>query len=112
MRLVPCCFALVAGRIVSAVDQKPKTTSALARLADITRTGRATVLVDHSDDEDWSVLWWVRAGGPALVHAPDDPLTDRALEALRAKYPQYRTAPPRGPVLSVAVETVTSWRAR
>jgi PPOX class probable F420-dependent enzyme len=110
--MVPCCFALDGARIVSAVDQKPKTTTALARLADITRTGRATVLVDHYDDEDWSALWWVRVAGPAQVHAGDDPLTAQALGALREKYAQYRTSPPAGPVLSVAIEDVTSWRAR
>jgi PPOX class probable F420-dependent enzyme len=111
VRMVPCCFALDGGRVVSAVDQKPKTTIALARLADITRTGRATLLIDHYD-EDWSALWWVRVAGSAVVHARDDPLVARALAALGAKYAQYRTAPPPGPVLSVALDTVTSWRAR
>src|SRR5262245_29449738 len=37
VRIVPVCFAPDGDRIVSAVDHKPKSTRALARLADITR---------------------------------------------------------------------------
>ena len=54
--------------VVGAVDHKPKSTTRLARLADIARTGRATLLVDHYED-DWSRLWWVRISGPAAVVA-------------------------------------------
>ena len=36
---MPVCFALDGDAIVSAVDHKPKTTAALARLADINASG-------------------------------------------------------------------------
>jgi PPOX class probable F420-dependent enzyme len=113
VRLVPICCALdpASDRLVSAVDHKPKSTTALARLADIERTGRATVLVDHYDDQDWSALWWVRVHGPAQVLAPDDERAGRARDLLVAKYPQYRARPPAGPVVTVALDRLTWWRA-
>ncbi|MGZ6968159.1 MAG: TIGR03668 family PPOX class F420-dependent oxidoreductase [Acidimicrobiia bacterium] len=112
VRLVPICFALDSGRIFSAVDHKAKTSTALARLADIERTGLATVLVDHYDDADWSQLWWVRVAGAAQVHTPADPLATTGREHLVAKYAQYREQPPDGPVYSVAVDRVAWWSAR
>jgi PPOX class probable F420-dependent enzyme len=97
---------------VSAVDHKPKTTTALARLADIERTGRASVLVDHYDDADWSALWWVRVTGAAVVHAPDSDEARAAVDLLVAKYEQYRANRPQGPVVALALDAVNSWQAR
>ncbi|MGZ4755180.1 MAG: TIGR03668 family PPOX class F420-dependent oxidoreductase [Acidimicrobiia bacterium] len=111
VRLVPVCFALDGDRIVSAVDHKPKTTPALARLADIQWTRRATLLVDHYDDDDWSALWWVRLSGPAAVHGSADPESAAAAGLLREKYPQYRQSPPAGPTYSILIETLTWWSA-
>jgi PPOX class probable F420-dependent enzyme len=108
---VPICFASDGVSIVSAVDHKPKTATALARLDDIERAGRATVLVDHYDDADWSALWWVRVTGPASVHSPTDPRSTAAVLALTEKYAQYRQLPPAGPTYSIDIETVTWWRA-
>lgn len=93
------------------MDHKPKTTTGLARLADIERSGRATLLVDHYDDAEWAALWWIRVTGPAIVHSPDEPAADAAIDRLVEKYTQYRAHRPRGPVISLALETVTSWRA-
>jgi PPOX class probable F420-dependent enzyme len=111
VRLVPICFARDGDDIVSAVDHKPKTTTALARLADIRRTGRATLLADHYDDADWSLLWWVRITGPAVVHDPADPRASVAVRRLAEKYPQYRQSPPAGPTYSIAIEHLTWWSA-
>jgi PPOX class probable F420-dependent enzyme len=83
-RPVPFTFALLDDRIVGAVDHKPKSTMRLARLADLQRTGHATVLVEHYE-EDWRRLWWVRVTGQAEVHDPGDP---SAVDALVAKYDQ------------------------
>ena len=104
--LVPCCFALAAGTIYSAVDGKPKTTLALRRLTNIQANPAAALLVDHYDD-DWSALWWVRLDGVARVVA-DPPERARALTLLAAKYPQYTRAPPPGDVIAI---DVTAWRA-
>jgi PPOX class probable F420-dependent enzyme len=104
--LVPCCFALDAETIYSAVDAKPKTTLALRRLANIANNPSASLLVDEYA-EDWSTLWWVRVDG--LARIADDPTERaRALDLLGAKYRQYTDAPPPGDVLAL---DVTAWRA-
>jgi PPOX class probable F420-dependent enzyme len=108
--LVPMVFALVGDVVWSAVDAKPKTTHRLRRLANVEATGRASVLVD-SYAEDWAALWWVRVDGPAEVLAPDDARARDGLDALVAKYPQYRADRPAGPVLAVRCERWSSWSA-
>ena len=104
--VVPCCFALAADTIYSAVDGKPKTTLALRRLANIEANPAASLLVDRYDD-DWSALWWVRLDGVARV-VIDAPERESAIALLAAKYPQYRGTPPPGAVIAVEV---TGWRA-
>jgi PPOX class probable F420-dependent enzyme len=108
--LVPCCFALApdTGDIIyTAVDAKPKSTLALKRVDNILRTGVASLLVDHYE-EDWSALWWVRADGRArLVERPDE--RDRALAALRDKYEQYATVALPGPVIAIDVDRWSAW---
>jgi PPOX class probable F420-dependent enzyme len=108
--VVPITFALLEGdRLVSIVDQKPKSTTRLRRLANIRAHPEVTVLVDHYED-DWERLWWVRVRGTATV-ITDGPAVDEALEALTDRYSQYVDAPPPGPVVSVAIEDWTGWRA-
>ena len=101
--IVPVCFALAGGRIVTAVDAKPKATTELARLENVRATGRASLLVDHYA-EDWSALWWVRVDGVADVIESDD-----AIDALASKYEQYRATRPAGPVIAIEPERWRSW---
>ncbi len=105
--LVPCCFSLVDDTVVTAVDAKPKSTLALRRLANVRAHPTASVLVDHYDDADWSLLWWVRVDGTARVldHGAE---RERALAALVSKYAQYRRTPPPGAVIAV---DISAWRA-
>ncbi|AQZ65901.1 unnamed protein product [[Actinomadura] parvosata subsp. kistnae] len=108
-RVVPITFALLNGKIVTAVDHKPKTTTALARLRDLRANPAVSVLADHYDD-DWTRLWWVRADGLATVLADGDE-RERALDALVAKYAQYRERRPAGPVIVVEVTRWSEWSA-
>jgi PPOX class probable F420-dependent enzyme len=106
--LVPCTFALVDEHtIVTAVDHKPKRTAKLQRLENIRRNPSVTVLVDHYDD-DWSTLWWVRARGDALIV---DEVEPGFVEALVAKYDQYRDRPPAGPAIVIQITELTGWSA-
>lgn len=105
--LVPVTFALTADALVFAVDHKPKGSTDLQRLRNIDANGFASVLVDHYED-DWSRLWWVRLDGPAVV-LRDEPARTRALAPLVAKYQQYRTMPPAGPVVVVTVRSWAAW---
>src|SRR5262249_41287540 len=88
-----------------------KRTQHLARLQAIEATGRATVLVDQYDDDDWSRLWWIRVEGRAVVHQAGSAVDGSARAALVAKYRQYAERPAVGPVDSVALDSVGAWRA-
>ncbi|WP_067498746.1 TIGR03668 family PPOX class F420-dependent oxidoreductase [Actinoplanes sp. TFC3] len=99
--LVPIVFAVVGQVIHTAVDGKPKRHRRLQRLANIEREPRVSVLADHYDD-DWDMLWWVRADGLATIVNEPEP-------ALLSRYPQYAETPPPGPFLRIHVTTWTSW---
>ncbi|MEV4838889.1 TIGR03668 family PPOX class F420-dependent oxidoreductase [Nonomuraea sp. NPDC049486] len=107
-RLVPVTFAVLGDRVVTAVDHKPKRTTDLRRLRDIGDNPNVALLADHYED-DWTRLWWVRADGRAAV-APDGPERAAALDALVAKYDQYRERRPAGPVILVEVTRWSGWR--
>ncbi|HEU4421884.1 MAG TPA: TIGR03668 family PPOX class F420-dependent oxidoreductase [Pilimelia sp.] len=108
--LVPITFAVVGDTVYSAVDSKPKRTTALRRLANVRDNPRVAVLVDHYDD-DWSRLWWVRADGSGRVLDPGDAEARTAVGELARRYPQYRSEPPAGPVLAGDVDRWTGWSA-
>ena len=105
-RLVPICFALDGDTLYTAVDEKPKRTRRLTRLADIELDPRVEVVIDHYDD-DWTRLWWVRLRGRARVVDEEA----RALELLSGKYPQYRERPPGGPFVIVEIHERVEWSA-
>ncbi len=111
-RLVPITFALLGEVMCFAVDEvKPKRNARLARLGDIARDPRVTLLVDHYYDADWTALWWVRIDGSAAVQV-DGALREQALAELAAKYPPYRAARPAGPVVIVTPRRWSGWSAR
>jgi PPOX class probable F420-dependent enzyme len=105
--LVPVCFALSDHDIVSVVDDKPKTTSALRRLDNVRANPVVSLLVDEYQ-EDWQRLWWVRVDGRARVVDSGDAY-ERSIIALAAKYEQYRASPPSGPVLAITPENWRGW---
>ena len=110
VHLVPFCFAVVDERLVSAVDHKPKRHARLQRLADIAATGRASVLVDHYDD-DWTQLWWIRVGGRGGRGAGGQ-RARRARRGRRWRRSTTSTGRSRraGPVWWVALDAVQWWR--
>lgn len=105
--VVPVVFAVHGGVVYTAVDGKPKSTQRLRRLANIAHEPRVSLLVDHYDD-DWSLLWWVRADGVAAVH-DSGPEADSGRAALRAKYPQYQVFSLDGPVIAIRVDKWRAW---
>lgn len=102
--LVPVTYALEGDVLYSTVDHKPKTTTALKRLANIRRDSRVAVLV-HNYGEDWATLWWCRLSGSASILED----ADAARRLLAEKYEQYRERLPSGPVIAVAIENWTGW---
>ncbi len=105
--VVPITFALDEGRLVTAIDAKPKRSGPLRRLENIRANPRVSVLVDVYDD-DWSRLWWARADGRAEI-AEQGPDLARAVALLRDRYPQYRSVPIIGPAIVVTVERWSGW---
>jgi len=108
--VVPFVFAVAGDTVVSAVDAKPKRSTALRRLANVAANPAVAVLADHYED-DWTALWWVRGDGRARVVDVASPEGRRALDLLADRYAQYRAEPPPGPVLAVDVSRWTGWSA-
>ncbi|MBB4683520.1 TIGR03668 family PPOX class F420-dependent oxidoreductase [Amycolatopsis jiangsuensis] len=104
--LVPVTFAVRGDTIVFAVDHKPKSSTALRRLANIADNPAVCFLADEYD-EDWSRLWWVRADGVART-VPDGE-RDPFVGWLVAKYPQYAERPPEHAVVATEVRAWRGW---
>ena len=92
--VVPVCFVLEGPAVYWAVDQKPKVSRRLRRLANIRARPVAELVVDHYA-EDWAELWWVRVSADAAILEPG-PEAEHALDLLAAKYVQYRERRPDG----------------
>ncbi|WP_328387975.1 TIGR03668 family PPOX class F420-dependent oxidoreductase [Nocardia sp. NBC_00416] len=106
--IVPIVFAVAGDIVYTAVDAKPKSTTALHRLANIEANPNIAVLADFYD-EDWSRLWWVRADGPARIAAGDE--ARQGLDRLTARYPVYVAQPPPGPVIALDIRRWSGWAA-
>jgi PPOX class probable F420-dependent enzyme len=109
--LVPICFACDGSVFYSAIDHKPKRVAPnrLARLKNIQETPQVALLVDEYD-EDWTRLWYVLVRGTAeLVSDPAE--GNRAIQCLRAKYPQYDVdmLADDAPVLRITPVQITAW---
>jgi PPOX class probable F420-dependent enzyme len=108
---VPICFTFDGSVFYSAIDRKPKRVapSRLARLKNIKQTPQVALLVDQYD-EDWTCLWYVLVRGEAqLVSSAAE--RKRAIQRLRAKYPQYDTdmLADDAPVLRITPVRITAW---
>ena len=101
--LLPIGFAIKEGRILSAVDEKPKGGGRLARLRHIEDHPTVTVTFDRWD-EDWTKLGWVMVRGQATIES-----RGTGFDAFRARYPQYGAGEPSGEVIAVAPEDIVWW---
>lgn len=82
---VPVVFARFGDEIVSPIDHKPKTGHILARVKNLQRDDRVTLLVDLWD-EDWTRLVWLMIRGRAVVDAAP---SAEVMRAINVRYPQY-----------------------
>jgi coenzyme F420-0:L-glutamate ligase / coenzyme F420-1:gamma-L-glutamate ligase len=109
--VVPVCFALLAGRVYIALDEKPKRVDpmALRRVRNLLERPEADLLVDRYSEE-WSELGFVRMHCTARIVAPDDPLHTEAVAALRARYPQYASMDLASrPIIELTLSRITAW---
>jgi len=111
--VVPIVFVWSDPHLYTPLDRKPKRDDdwhLLRRVRNIETNGRVSVVVDLYD-EDWSLLAYVLLEGTAEILQSGDE-RDRAVSALEAKYPQYRTLPLQGcPVIRLTVERRSEWEA-
>lgn len=107
--IVPITFAIEGNILYFAVDAKPKKTADLKRLRNIASNPAVSILIDHYDD-DWNQLWWVRLDGDARI-LTERSESERALDLLVSRYPQYRTNRPNGPVVAIAIAHASGWSA-
>lgn len=112
--VVPFCYALDRDCIYFVVDAKPKRPGGLAlkRMRNIAENP-AVALVADDYHEDWTALAFLLVRGRAEVVATQRERT-RALAALRARYPQYRTMAldgPEHPVVRITPIHAHLWRA-
>jgi PPOX class probable F420-dependent enzyme len=105
--IVPITFTTEADTLYFAVDAKPKRTTHLKRLQNIAANPAVSVLVDHYED-DWTKLWWVRVDGMARI-VEDQAESERAVDLLVKRYPQYRRAWPQGPVVAISMDRISGW---
>ena len=111
--VVPICYAVVGDALYFVVDEKPKRTrTGLKRLRNILENPRVAVVIDDYN-EDWSRLAYL------LVHGEAQRVTEagefeRALQALRARYPQYQSMPlafASHPMIRIVLQRWHLWRA-
>lgn len=107
--LAPICFAVEGETLYWAVDEKPKRSQRLKRLANIRGNPHVSVIVDHYE-EDWTRLWWIRMDGTASV-LDEGAEREHGLGLLRAKYQQYHAEPPTGPIITVRIDRWRGWHA-
>jgi PPOX class probable F420-dependent enzyme len=107
--LVPVCYAAVGERIAIAIDEKPKRTTELARVRNIRRDPRVTLLVDEYSD-DWERLAWRRIDGTAEV-LNSGRVWPEAVAALRARYAPYeRMGLEDLPVIVITTTKIVEWQ--
>jgi PPOX class probable F420-dependent enzyme len=112
--VVPVCFVLLGETLYQAIDGKPKSVNPaqLRRVKNVRANPRAALLIDHYV-EDWRRLWYVLLRGKARI-VDKGPEQQRAIVALRKKYPQYRTTVPLAAdalVIAIDVRQLRHWRA-
>lgn len=110
--VLPVCYAFDGDACFSPIDAKPKRVPGrrLRRVRNIAENPRASLVVDHYD-EDWSRLRWVLVEGRAelLTGVPE---ATAAVDLLRAKYAQYRAmglARETATVIRVSAERALCW---
>ena len=102
--VVPVCFALAGGRIVTAVDAKPKATTRARAAGERAR--------DRPREPAGRPLRGglvASCGGCASTARAEVLESEAAIDALVAKYEQYRATRPAGPVIAIAPERWRSW---
>jgi coenzyme F420-0:L-glutamate ligase / coenzyme F420-1:gamma-L-glutamate ligase len=110
--VLPICYVVVGEVVYSPIDAKPKRVPArrLKRLRNIQENPHVALVIDDYG-EDWAQLAYVILHGTAEI-LTGGPTFERAVAALREKYPQYQQMPiQENPMIAVHLTRVVSWGA-
>jgi PPOX class probable F420-dependent enzyme len=110
--VLPICYVVAGETLYSPTDAKPKRVPVqrLKRLQNIQANPHVALVIDDYG-EDWTQLAYVIVHGLAeiLTGGPD---FERAVAALREKYPQYHRMPiQENPMIAVHLTRVVRWGA-
>jgi coenzyme F420-0:L-glutamate ligase / coenzyme F420-1:gamma-L-glutamate ligase len=110
--VLPICYVIVGEVVYSPIDAKPKRVPVgrLKRLRNIHDNPHVALVIDDYG-EDWAQLAYVILHGTAEI-LTGGPAFERAVAALRDKYPQYQRMPiQENPMIAVHLTRVVSWGA-
>lgn len=110
---VPIVYGFDGQRLYTPIDEKPKRVGAyqLQRVRNIQVNHRVAVIIDEYS-ENWDQLAWVQIRGEAKIITNGE-VYDSGVQLLASKYHQYKEMPLAGrPVILIAPDKVTSWRAK
>lgn len=91
---IPVCYSVFEGKIVIAIDQKPKQLQdpwKLKRVRNILENPQVALIVDDYLDNQWDQLGYVLIQGTASIIDAQATIHTPVLQELRAKYKQYAT---------------------
>src|SRR5215467_13433454 len=106
--VIPICFAFDGKEFFSSIDEKPKRTTRLKRLRNISENPKVSLIVDRYD-EDWRRLVYILIRGTARILLRGE-RHRRGVRLLRGKYPQYRKmAIHERPMILITPQRLTIW---
>jgi coenzyme F420-0:L-glutamate ligase / coenzyme F420-1:gamma-L-glutamate ligase len=110
--VLPICYIVAGETLYSPTDAKPKRVPVqrLKRLKNIQDNPHVALVIDDYSD-DWTQLAYVILHGRAEILTGGSPF-ERAVAALREKYPQYHhMAIQENPMIAVHLTRAVSWGA-
>lgn len=111
--VVPICYVYLGGFIYSAIDAKPKRVEAgrLKRVRNVLSNPWVCLVID-TYSEEWQNLSYVMIHGRATLLTGGGEYL-QALNALKAKYPQYQEMAfmEENPVIKIEPRRITRWGA-
>lgn len=106
--VIPICFVFDGKHFYSPIDEKPKRTTNLKRLKNISENPDVALVIDCYD-EDWRKLAYVLVHGKASV-LQRGARHQAAANLLREKYRQYQTmAIDERPMIAITPKRVVCW---
>ena len=106
--VIPICFVFDGKEFYSPIDEKPKRTTRLKRLRNISENSQVALVIDRYG-EDWRKLAYILVFAKARILSRGEKHR-RAVRLLRRKYRQYRAMNiDRLPIIAIAPKRIVCW---